>query len=104
MNRPGSRQKGQISLLSPIPRGLQLALDTRVSVRFLVAARALAEMVGEEHLASGSIYPPLTHIRDISLTIATAVAEQAYAQGLARQPRPDDVRQAIAASMYDPSY
>ena len=70
---------------------------------FQVAARALAEMV-EGDLAVGSIYPALTHIRDISLTIATAVAEHAYAQGVARQPRPDDVRQVIAASMYDPSY
>ena len=43
---------------------------------FLVAARALTEMVSEEDLALGSIYPPLTDIREVSLTPAVAVARQ----------------------------
>lgn len=71
---------------------------------FLAAAQALANEVSEADLAAGSIYPPLADIRALSLTIAVAVAEVAYAQDLARRPKPDDLRQAIADSMYEPAY
>lgn len=71
---------------------------------FLSAARTLADRVSEEDLAARAIYPPLTDIRDVSLAIATAVAEEAYARDLARQPRPEDLERAIAESMYDPRY
>lgn len=71
---------------------------------FLAAARTLADRVSEDDLAVGAVYPPLADIRPVSLAIATAVAEQAYAQGVARVPRPDDIEQAIADYMYDPSY
>ncbi len=33
-----------------------------------------------------------------------AVAETAYAQGLATQPKPEDVKGAIKALMYEPKY
>lgn len=71
---------------------------------FLAAAEALAGEVNEADLAAGSIYPPLANIRALSLTIAVAVAEVAYDQDLARRPRPDDLKQAIFNSMYDPAY
>ncbi len=71
---------------------------------FLEAARVLAEHVSEEELAAGTVYPPLTAIRQVSLAIAVAVAEKAWQQGLAQTERPADVRQLIAAQMYDPSY
>ncbi len=71
---------------------------------FLVAARSLAELVTGEDLAVGALYPNLTHIRDVSLQIGVAVAEEAWASGLATAPRPDDVREAIAQSMYNPYY
>jgi malate dehydrogenase (oxaloacetate-decarboxylating)(NADP+) len=71
---------------------------------FLTAAQTLAGMVKEEDLAAGSVYPPLTDIRKVSLAIAVAVAEQAWAQGLARAERPDDPEDMIAGMMYDPVY
>lgn len=71
---------------------------------FLAAADALASMVKPEHLQQGSIYPPLKDIRAISLKIACAVAEKAYAQDLAQNPRADDLQKAIAKLMYDPGY
>ena len=71
---------------------------------FLTAARALAEKVDQEDLDTGLIYPPLTEIREVSLAIATAVAEKAYQQGLARIPRPEDLSSKIKGMMYDPSY
>jgi len=71
---------------------------------FLAAARALAERVSEEDLAAGSVYPPLTAIRDVSRKLALAVAEESYAQGLAQEPRPGNLEQTITDRMYDPSY
>ncbi|MEE9208213.1 MAG: NAD-dependent malic enzyme [Gemmatimonadota bacterium] len=71
---------------------------------FLAAAAALAVLVSEDDLAAGAVYPPLTEIRSVSLNIAVAVAETAYEQELAREPRPDDLETFIAAQMYDPTY
>ena len=71
---------------------------------FLAAAHALADEVSEADLAAGSIYPPLAEIRALSLTIAEAVAAVAYREGLARRTRPDNLKEAIAASMYEPTY
>jgi malate dehydrogenase (oxaloacetate-decarboxylating)(NADP+) len=70
----------------------------------LAAARTLASRVDEAGLVSGAVYPPLTEIRDVSLDIATAVAELAWEQGLAQAERPGDIRQYIKAMMYDPGY
>jgi len=69
---------------------------------FLTAAHTLAARVGADRLAESCIYPPLTEIRSISLAIATAVAEKAYAMKLARRRRPANLRKAIAATMYEP--
>ena len=71
---------------------------------FLVAAQKLASLVSEEHLSAGAIYPPLNDIRFVSLEIATAVAEMAYDQGVARLPKPSDLKQAIKNYMYNPRY
>ena len=71
---------------------------------FMVAARTLAAQVTGARLAEGAIYPPLAEIRAVSAQIALAVAEQAYADGLARLPRPDDLLEHIRAQMYDPRY
>jgi len=71
---------------------------------FLTAAQTLADMVSTADLAAGSVYPPLTDIRKVSLAIAVAVAEQSWAQGLARDERPDDPEGMIAGMMYDPVY
>jgi malate dehydrogenase (oxaloacetate-decarboxylating)(NADP+) len=71
---------------------------------FLAAARALANEVSEDDLFEGRIYPRLARIREVSLAIAVAVAKVAYDQGLARVPKPDDLRSHIKAQMFDPSY
>lgn len=71
---------------------------------FLAAARALAASVRDADLARGSLFPPLDRIRDISASIATAIAEIAYEAGLAAEPRPDDLRAFIQGQMYDPRY
>lgn len=71
---------------------------------FLAAARALAERVGDEDLAEGALYPPLTGIREVSLAVAVAAAEQAIAEGLAQRQRPVDLGAYIRSLMYVPKY
>jgi malate dehydrogenase (oxaloacetate-decarboxylating)(NADP+) len=71
---------------------------------FLVAARTLAQQVSYADIWQGRVYPPLTSIREISLAIAVEVAEVAYKQGLAQEPRPDDLAAYIKSTMYYPEY
>ena len=71
---------------------------------FLAAARKLAELVSEDDLKRGSLYPSLNDIRPISEAIAVAVAEYAFEKGLAGIERPQDLHAAIKASMYTPAY
>ena len=71
---------------------------------FLTAAKTLAHMVTEEHLATATLYPPMQNIREVSLDIAVKVAEKFYEQGVAQEPRPDNLREFIAAKMYDSNY
>ncbi len=71
---------------------------------FLIAAKTLSDLVSEDDLNNGTIYPPLTKIRDVSYEIAVAVAEKAYTDGNARINKADDLRKAIKEAMYDPHY
>ncbi len=71
---------------------------------FLAAADALARQVDDEDLDQGAVYPPLERIRAVSLAIATAVAEAAYAEGVAQLPRPASLEDHLRGLMYDPTY
>jgi malate dehydrogenase (oxaloacetate-decarboxylating)(NADP+) len=71
---------------------------------FLAAARALASMVTDEELACGRVFPALTHIREVSLKIALAVAKIAYREHLAQDPEPDDLESHLRACMFRPDY
>ncbi|XP_003706736.2 NADP-dependent malic enzyme isoform X2 [Megachile rotundata] len=72
---------------------------------FLIAAETLAEMVSEEDLESGNLYPPLQDIQKCSLTIATAVMKYGYKKCLATvHPEPKDYKQFIKDQLYDPCY
>ncbi len=71
---------------------------------FLESARALAASVTEADLVSGSVYPPIHRIREVSLKIATAVAEHAYCHGLTDHEPPEDLTRYIRNLMYDPVY
>lgn len=74
------------------------------SAMFLASARSLARQVNEDDLDTGTLYPPMTRIREVSLTIAVAVAEAAYDSGLAQLERPDNLRDCIKSLMYEPRY
>jgi malate dehydrogenase (oxaloacetate-decarboxylating)(NADP+) len=78
---------------------------TRVTEEmFIVAAKAVAEQVTEENLASGLIYPPQSRILEASLHVAERVAAFVFDNGLARVPRPDDVGALIRSRAYRPVY
>ncbi len=51
---------------------------------FLDAARTVAAAVTEEDLAAGSVFPPLSRIRDVSHAIACAVIRRAVSEGQSR--------------------
>lgn len=85
--------------------GILASGATHVSdAMFFAAAQALASQVTDADLASGRIFPPQARLREVALAVATAVAEVAFAQGLASCRRPDDPGQAIRAMMYEPDY
>ena len=71
---------------------------------FFAAAKTLAGLVKEEDLSKGRLYPSLQDIRGVSLAIAEAVAEVAYAQKLAGRSRPKHLRDYLAGQMYNPVY
>jgi malate dehydrogenase (oxaloacetate-decarboxylating)(NADP+) len=71
---------------------------------FYAAAQALANMTTDEMLADGSVLPPLTQIREVSATIATAVGNYAWRERLATKPRPRNLEAHVRAQMYDPRY
>lgn len=70
---------------------------------FLAASRALAEFVSEFDLEQGSLYPPLSMVREVSVKIGATVAQYAYDNGLANNERPEDLEAAVRAFMYDPN-
>ena len=72
---------------------------------FLAAAETLAQQVSEADLAQGSLYPPLSTVREVSARIAAAVATVAYRQGIASRPEPqEDLVAHIKSLMYVPKY
>ncbi|KAF0682961.1 Aste57867_24974 [Aphanomyces stellatus] len=68
----------------------------------LIAAQTLADKVSDADLATGSVYPPLSSIREVSLEIAAAVSEYGFKQGFATVPAPASWKELCQASMYNP--
>jgi malate dehydrogenase (oxaloacetate-decarboxylating)(NADP+) len=71
---------------------------------FFRAAKTLSDLVSQEDLDQGRIYPPLSKIREVSLKIAEAVAEVAYEKGLASKPKPENIGEYLKSLMYEPEY
>ena len=77
----------------------------RVTPRmFAEAAKALAAQTSDDDLDLGRVYPPLTRIREVSARIGAAVAEVAFADGLAGVARPDDLLEFVQSAMWTPRY
>ncbi|NQV19717.1 MAG: NAD-dependent malic enzyme [Armatimonadetes bacterium] len=71
---------------------------------FYIAAKTLANLVKEEDLKKGRVYPDLNDIREISAHIAFAVCEVAYANGIAWKKRPENLLKHIKSKMFQPVY
>jgi len=71
---------------------------------FIVAAKAVAEQVGDDSLASGLIYPPQSKILAASLHVAVKIAEHIFDQDLARVDRPENIEEHIRALAYAADY
>jgi malate dehydrogenase (oxaloacetate-decarboxylating)(NADP+) len=100
-----SRQCNNSYIFPGVGLGAIVSRAKRItSEMFLEAARALALVVTEADLAQGSLFPPLSRIRDVSAGIATAVAAVAYRQGRAGTPEPKDLAAFVRSQMYDPRY
>jgi len=71
---------------------------------FARAARALAARTSEADLKLGRLFPALAEIREVSVHIAAAVAEVAFADGLAGVERPTDLLELARAHVWTPRY
>ncbi|XP_022122943.2 NADP-dependent malic enzyme isoform X2 [Pieris rapae] len=102
--RPG---QGNNSYIFPgLALGIICAGIVDISEDFmLLAAEALAEIVSDDDLGQGSLYPPLKDIQNCSVKIAKKIVEHAYKTGKASvQPQPDDTEAFIRGQMYDVRY
>jgi len=68
----------------------------------LVAANTLALEVDAESMDMGSLYPPLSRLRDVSVAIAVKVAQHLHAKGYAGCSAPADFEAHVRSIMYDP--
>ncbi len=75
-----------------------------VDEMFLVAAQRLSQLVPEASLAAGSLYPPLSDVRSVSVEIAIAVARVAWERGLAARTRPADIEACVREQVWMPTY
>jgi malate dehydrogenase (oxaloacetate-decarboxylating)(NADP+) len=83
--------------------GRLAARSTRITTHDMyIAAKALSEQVTEKDLQLGSLYPPLSEIREVSAKIAVAVALNAHETGVATDSMPDDMLTHVKSLMYDP--
>jgi malate dehydrogenase (oxaloacetate-decarboxylating) len=71
---------------------------------FLAAARTVAELSPARHDPAANLLPPLVELRPISFRVASAVAKQAVAEGLAPPMTPEQIAAAVQAKMWEPVY
>uniref|UniRef100_A0A8C2L9Z6 Malic enzyme n=1 Tax=Cyprinus carpio TaxID=7962 RepID=A0A8C2L9Z6_CYPCA len=72
---------------------------------FLTTAEAISDMVTEENLAEGRLYPPLKTIREVSFKIAVKIVDHAYKQGIASwYPEPKDKEAFVLSQVYNSDY
>ncbi len=77
-----------------------------VEDHFLLAAHVLAEATSAEQLASSCLFPPLSLIRDVSLSIALKVTQHIVAHKLHRVTMPSSASElaaAVSRFRYQPS-
>lgn len=71
---------------------------------FTIAAEAVANTVSEEFLQSGTLFPPLSELRDITHKIAVAVVKETNRLDLGNNISDDGISEAVKAMMWFPDY
>jgi malate dehydrogenase (oxaloacetate-decarboxylating)(NADP+) len=72
---------------------------------FLIAAETIAKHVTDDDIQKGSLYPPLSVIRECSLDIAIGITKYAYSKGLASlYPEPSDKKKWLREQLYNFNY
>jgi malate dehydrogenase (oxaloacetate-decarboxylating) len=71
---------------------------------FLVAARALSDLVTPELRAEGLLLPEMSDVRRVSRVVAFAVAREARDAGFARNLSDEELEAAVARAQWDPHY
>jgi len=67
------------------------------------AAIALSKSLTKEELAEGVVYPSIKRIKQVSLDVATTVAEHGCFLGLNKVPKPSNIRVFLEESMWEPN-
>jgi len=67
------------------------------------AAIALSKSLTKEELSKGVVYPSVTRIKQVSLDVATAVAEHGCFLGFNKEPKPSNLRSFLEDSMWVPN-
>ena len=99
-------QTNNMYIFPGVGLGATVVKARRITDRmFYAAARALADMVTEEQLASGMVLPPISDIRKVSARVAAAVASSGIADGIVgRMPPAGDLAEYMESCMYQPYY
>jgi malate dehydrogenase (oxaloacetate-decarboxylating) len=71
---------------------------------FMAAAKALAGASPARNNARRNLLPPVSQLREVALTVALAVAEQAHKEGLTEDIATDRIETAIRAKIWTPRY
>ncbi len=71
---------------------------------FIAAAQGVADLVTQQQLETGLLYPPQTDILKTEIAVAAKVAEVIFDRGLARVKRPKDMDAFIGDHVYEPTY
>ena len=71
---------------------------------FMAAAKALARASPARNNARRTLLPPVSQLREVALTVALAVAEQAHKEGLTEDIAADQIEAAIRAKIWTPRY
>ncbi|WP_329430249.1 NAD-dependent malic enzyme [Streptosporangium sp. NBC_01495] len=83
--------------------GVIVSRARRVSGGMLQAAAEAVGAMADLSAPGASLLPPVGDLREVSATVAVAVARQAAAEGLARVDLPDPVQQ-VQDAMWQPRY
>jgi malate dehydrogenase (oxaloacetate-decarboxylating) len=71
---------------------------------FTIAAEIVAQSVSQEALTAGTLFPPLTELREITFRIGCAVAREANTLGFGGGVPDGEIEARVSQMMWDPVY